>query len=184
MTPQAAANTQTAMCAEGTLAGWRGGAVELLGRTRTILFVEDEAFVRRVTAEVLSAVGYRVLTAGNAAEAAEAYDLHCGDVDLLLTDVVLPGKSGRALAQKLKQANPRLKVLLVTGYGDQMEKQNADTGTWLAKPFSLGVLLRKVRQVLEQEDPPHYSAAPVKPACESWSLGESERVFGRAARRG
>jgi len=62
--------------------------------TRTILLVEDEAFVREVAYEVLSRAGYRVLTAGNATEALQAFREHAGAVQLLLTDVVLPDRNG------------------------------------------------------------------------------------------
>ena len=151
MTPQVAANAQTTATTEAALAYCQGGREKLLGGAETILFVEDEAFVRRVTEEVLCAAGYRVLTAKDATTAATACDLHCGDVDLLLTDVILPGENGRVLARRLKEARPGLKILLITGYADQMGLQNADPGAWLAKPFSVGVLLQKARQVLERE---------------------------------
>jgi two-component system cell cycle sensor histidine kinase/response regulator CckA len=122
---------------EGTLAG------------ETILFVEDEAFVRDVTCEVLRSAGYRVLTAKNAVEAGGIYDARRGDVGLVLTDVVLPGETGRALAGRLRRGNPRLKVLLVTGYAEQMGLQEAVPEECLAKPFSTEVLLRRVRQLLD-----------------------------------
>ncbi len=69
--------------------------------TRTILLVEDEAFVREVAYEVLSRAGYRVLTAGNATEALQAFREHAGAVQLLLTDVVLPDRNGCDLALEL-----------------------------------------------------------------------------------
>ena len=67
-------------------------AEETLGGAETILFVEDEAFVRDVTCEVLQSAGYRVLTAKNAAEAMRLYEQNSGEVELLLSDVVLPGR--------------------------------------------------------------------------------------------
>jgi len=147
MVPQAALEAQTVEIPEGAACNWI--AAELLGRAETILFVEDEAFVRQVAGEVLRSAGYRVLTAEDAAAAARAFDLQCGDVDLLLADVVLPGESGRALAGRLKRASPGLKVLLISGYAEQIGKREAGTEICLAKPFSVGVLLREVRQVLE-----------------------------------
>jgi CheY-like chemotaxis protein len=122
---------------------------ELLSGSEGILYVEDEVFVREVTCEVLSAAGYRVLTAKNADEAVHAYVEGCGQVDLLLTDVVLPGKSGRALAQKLRRNNKGLKVLFVTGYAEQMGLTTAGQEECLAKPFCTEVLLRKVRWLLD-----------------------------------
>ena len=148
MTPQAALEAQTReIPGRVTACGWN--VAEPLGGAETILFVEDEAFVREVTEEVLRSAGYRVLTAKDAAAAARAFDLQCGDVDLLLADVVLPGESGRALAGRLKRASPELKVLLISGHAEQIGMREAGTETFLAKPFSVGVLLRKVRQVLE-----------------------------------
>ena len=123
---------------EGTLDG-----------AETILFVEDEAFVRDVTCDVLRSAGYRVLTAKNAVEAVREYAQRRGEVDLLLTDVILPGESGCALAGKLRWGNPGLKVLLVTGYVEQMGVRETECEECLAKPFSSGVLLRKVRQVID-----------------------------------
>jgi len=127
-------------CRQGTVA-------EPLGGAETILFVEDEAFVREVAGEVLRTAGYQVLTAEDAAAAARTYDLQCGDVDLLLSDVVLPGESGHALVRKLRRTSPELKVLLITGYAEQMQAQ--ETGACLGKPFSGAVLLRRVRQALD-----------------------------------
>jgi len=149
MIPHAARDAQTVETAEETAACCRGIAADPLAGGETILFVEDEAFVREVTSVVLRSAGYRVLTAKDAAAAAGMYDLQSGDVDLLLTDVVLPGESGRALADRLKRACPELKVLLITGYAEQMRLEAAATDGCLAKPFSVGVLLRKVRQVLD-----------------------------------
>jgi CheY-like chemotaxis protein len=113
----------------------------------TILFVEDEAFVREVTAEVLRSAGYEVLTAKNTMEALRLYEQGRTEVSLLLTDVVLPGETGRVLAGQLRQKNPELKVLFVTGYAEHMQLGQDDE--CLAKPFSMGVLLRRVRQMLD-----------------------------------
>jgi two-component system, cell cycle sensor histidine kinase and response regulator CckA len=122
-----------------------------LGSAETILLVEDEAFVREVTCQVLRAAGYQVLTASNAAEALQLYDQRSDEVELLLTDVVLAGESGRALAYRLRQQNPELNILLVTGYAEQMGLQEAMCKEILAKPFSTGTLLHRVRQLLDRE---------------------------------
>jgi CheY-like chemotaxis protein len=137
--------TETPAAANGR---YRGVDREMLAAT--ILFVEDEAFVREVTGEVLRSAGYQILTATNAAEASSIYDAHRSDVDLLLTDVVLPGETGRALAGRLRRENPRLRVLLVTGYSEQMAPLAATDEECLAKPFSTEVLLRRVRQLLDR----------------------------------
>ena len=130
--------------------GWSGVVNETMSAEgETILYVEDEAFVREVTCEVLRSAGYRVLTAKNAAEAVRVYDQRSGDVELLLTDVVLPGETGRALACRLRRENPGLKILLVTGYAEQMAVREAKLEECLPKPFSTEVLLRRVRQLLD-----------------------------------
>ena len=126
------------------LAAERG---ELHG-TDTILLVEDETFVRQVTAEVLKAAGYKVLVTKNAVEAACVYEF--GYVDLLLTDVILPGESGRMLARKLRRHDPSLRILLITGYGEQMAiSAMGEDMRCLPKPFSARLLLQTVRQVLD-----------------------------------
>jgi two-component system cell cycle sensor histidine kinase/response regulator CckA len=116
-----------------------------------ILLVEDEGFVREVAWEVLSAAGYRVLSAKNAEEALEIHASQ--NVRLLLTDVILPGVNGFALAKRLKQENPGLRVLLVTGYAEQMSVIEAAEEKFLAKPFSAEMLVRTVRQMLEIGEP-------------------------------
>jgi CheY-like chemotaxis protein len=128
---------------------WCGADEEMLRGAETILFVEDEAFVRDVTCEVLRSAGYRVLSAKNAAEALVSYDVRRGEVELLLTDVVLPGETGLALAGRLRREDPDLKVLLVTGYAEQMGKREEKHEECLAKPFSTEVLLRSVRRLLD-----------------------------------
>jgi two-component system, cell cycle sensor histidine kinase and response regulator CckA len=120
-----------------------------VGGGETILFVEDEAFVRDVTREVLRSAGYTVLTAKNASEALTAYSSYGAEVKLLLTDVILPGETGRALAAKLQKLNPLLRVLYVTGYADQMADSHTDGADCLPKPFSAGGLLARVRRVLD-----------------------------------
>lgn len=144
------------MCVQTTekleeASGWcRGADEEMLAGAETILLVEDEAFVRDVTCKVLRSAGYRVLTAKNAAEAVRVYDARRGEVELLLTDVILPGETGRVLAGRLRRKDPELKVLLVTGYAEQMGRREAKPEECLAKPFSSAVLLRKVRQLLDR----------------------------------
>ncbi len=120
----------------------------------TILLVEDEAFVREVTGEVLQSAGYRVLTARNAAEAARIYDERGAEVDLLLTDVILPRESGYDLAARVRKRNPVLKVLYVTGYAEHMQVVRGQRGDCLAKPFSGADLLNRVRLALDQREWP------------------------------
>jgi CheY-like chemotaxis protein len=148
--------------------GWNCVAEkETLDGAETILFVEDEAFVREVTSQVLRSAGYRVLTAKNAAEAIDVYDQRNNQVELLLTDVVLPGETGRVLAAKLRQANPALNILLVTGYAEQMGLQDGDQEECLAKPFSSEVLLRTVRQQLDRSRLGIGTEKFLRPVCDN-----------------
>ena len=159
------------MCSETTetleeASRWSVAADEdTLSGAETILFVEDEAFVREVTCEVLRSAGYRVLTAKNAAEATRFYEARGDEVELLLSDVVLPGESGRALAGRLRRQNPGLKVLLVTGYAEQMGLRDAMQEECLAKPFSIEVLLGRVRQLLDHVGLPIESEPLLRHAC-------------------
>jgi len=86
----------------------------------TILLVEDEAFLREVTCEILESAGYRVLKTRNAAEATSAFGEYKSIVRLLLTDVVLPGQNGRDLANDLRSVSPKLKILFISGYPENV----------------------------------------------------------------
>jgi two-component system, cell cycle sensor histidine kinase and response regulator CckA len=121
------------------------------GGPETILLVEDEGFVRKVTAEVLESAGYRLLVARSGAEALDAYRRLSAPIDLLLADVVMPGMSGRDLAAEFESLRPRIRVLLMSGYAGQLARCHLSpySKTYLAKPFSVHVLLRKVREVLD-----------------------------------
>lgn len=123
----------------------------------TILLVEDEDFVRQVTAEVLSFGGYQVFEARTAAEAMRVFRQQRAKVQLLLTDVVLPGTNGRELARELRRLDPALKTMFISGYPDnEVTRHNLEEPGvfYLPKPFSVESLMRKVRQVL--------AAAPIE----------------------
>jgi CheY-like chemotaxis protein len=129
--------------------GWNWDARASSEEAETILFVEDETFVRNVTSEILRTAGYVVLAARTASEALAIYDEHHGELDLLLTDVILPGESGYALARKLRPEVPELAVLFITGYAEQMDGSELERSACLPKPFSTGELLRKIRETLD-----------------------------------
>ena len=119
-------------------------------RVETILLVEDEAFVRNVTREILQAAGYRVLTAGDGVAATRLYKEFGPEVDLLLTDMILPGENGGELAARMRRQNPGLRVLFVTGYADQIVVLKDADEEYLLKPFCSEVLLRKVTELMDQ----------------------------------
>ncbi len=121
------------------------------GGPETILLVEDENFVRQVTAEVLESAGYKLVIARSGSEALDAYRQRSEPIDLLLADVVMPGMSGRHLAAELESLCPRVRVLLMSGHAGQLAtcQVSAYSETYLAKPFSARILLQKVREVLD-----------------------------------
>jgi CheY-like chemotaxis protein len=130
--------------------------------TETILLVEDEDSLREVTREYLGSKGYTVLVASEPGAAFEAAKNSDKQVDLLLTDVILPGTSGVQLAQRLAAAYPRIRVLYVSGYtADAIVHHggHAPNFAFLSKPFSLPALARKIRSILDTEQPQSAQAA-------------------------
>ena len=124
------------------------------GGTETSLVVEDEMSVRKLAAEFLGSNGYRVLEAQDGAEALQVCEEHRAPIHLLLTDVVMPGMSGRELAVRLVGARPEMKVIYVSGYTDDAIVQHGvrEEGTvFLQKPFSLDTLARTVREALDSK---------------------------------
>jgi two-component system NtrC family sensor kinase len=122
------------------------------GKQETVLVVEDDADVRAYVVETLSALNYRVREAANA-EAALGILSDSGPVDLLLTDVVMPGINGRDLAEAAQQRRPGLKVLYMTGYSRNaiVHQGRLDAGVALMqKPFSQDALAMRVRSMLEE----------------------------------
>jgi two-component system cell cycle sensor histidine kinase/response regulator CckA len=117
----------------------------------TILVVEDEASLRTLIVRLLQALGYSVLEAADSATAIQIGDQHGKPIDLLLTDVVMPGMNGRALAHRLLERRPGLRVLYMSGYTGQVvgDRGVIDEGSFfLPKPFSRDGLAQKVREVL------------------------------------
>ncbi len=126
---------------------------EPVGGTETILLVEDEPAVRALIERVLVRLGYRVLAAGNAAEAAAVFRKRRDEIALLLTDVMMPGQSGVELARSLREAAPGLKVVFISGYmhREDLAKDVLGSGVPLVqKPFQPSELAGKLREVLDQ----------------------------------
>jgi PAS domain S-box-containing protein len=119
--------------------------------TETVLLVEDEESVRQLVRETLAARGYQVLEADDGEKALKIAASHAGPIHMLVTDVVMPGMSGRELAKHLGQTHPQTKVLYLSGYTEDaiVHQGVLDSGTaFLQKPFTLQMLSRKVREVL------------------------------------
>jgi signal transduction histidine kinase/CheY-like chemotaxis protein len=118
----------------------------------TVLLVEDDDAVRDLARDILQARGYKVLEARQGAEALRICEQHSGPIHLMLTDVVMPEMTGRALADRLAVLRPATKVLYMSGYTDNAVVHHGvlDPGTeFLQKPFTAAVLARKVREILD-----------------------------------
>jgi signal transduction histidine kinase/ActR/RegA family two-component response regulator len=121
--------------------------------TETILVVEDEDTVRKLARIVLNLNGYTVLEARNADEALVICEQHAGPIHLMLTDIVMPGMSGRALFYCIAPLRPEMKVLYMSGYIEQAILHHGvfdQPAPFLQKPFKPNVLTRKVREVLDE----------------------------------
>ena len=117
----------------------------------TVLVVEDEEEVRALARDVLEMNGLRVLEALDVADAVRLAQTHPGPIDLLITDVVMPGASGPELARRLRAHRPGLRVLCMSGYPESEDRRldgEAGWTAWLQKPFMPDVLMRKVRDCL------------------------------------
>jgi PAS domain S-box-containing protein len=120
--------------------------------SETILLVEDEEAVRELASRILSAKGYSVVAAKSTGEAEEFSEKHTGQIHLLLTDIIMPGTSGRELARRITGRHPRTRVLYMSGYTDNVLAQGGvlEAGlSFLQKPFTPGALVQKVRDVLD-----------------------------------
>jgi Signal transduction histidine kinase len=125
---------------------------DLPGGTETVLLVEDEHTVRNLCSRILGGLGYQVMQARSGAEAVAAAADRADRIDLLLTDVVMPGMSGKELATRLVRHHPEMKVLFMSGYTDDAIVHHGvlDEGvSFIGKPYTPSALARKVRGVLD-----------------------------------
>jgi CheY-like chemotaxis protein len=125
---------------------------ENLPGSETILLVEDAEAIRKLAAEFLSSHGFEVLSASNAEEAVSIATAHAGAIQLLVTDVIMPGQNGQVLAERLVASYPRIKVLYISGYTDSFIAGHGVLGAdsnLLNKPFTEEALIHKVRDVLD-----------------------------------
>ena len=125
-----------------------------LAGSETILIAEDDGALRKMAEMMLEGYGYKVITAENGKEAMKIAESHDAPIHLLVTDVVMPGMSGRALAEKLQEKVPKLKVLYMSGYTDNaiahhgVLKKDVD---FIQKPFTRERLTSKVREMLDRK---------------------------------
>lgn len=119
--------------------------------TETILLAEDSKMVRELTRELLEARGYKIIEASNGEEALEICRTHSGAIDLILSDIIMLKMTGRELAEQAVQLRPGIKVVLMSGYADEITTdQIVKTGfQFIAKPFTSNALATKIRETLE-----------------------------------
>jgi PAS domain S-box-containing protein len=120
--------------------------------SETVLLVEDETTLRQLAAGILRSSGYQVMEAASAEEALDLWSrTRCG-IHLLVSDMIMPGMNGRALAERLRESAPELRVLYISGYTENiLDLHGPLSGTtgFLQKPFHPGVLTRRVRELLD-----------------------------------
>jgi two-component system cell cycle sensor histidine kinase/response regulator CckA len=158
----AAASAQAQGGAQGTGKGKDGKEPELplfeadLTGSETILLVEDEDAVRMFGARALRNKGYKVLEAQNGEAALDVVNGTASNIDLIVSDVVMPGMDGYTLVRQLREQMPEVKVILMSGYAEdafQDQIDNDDTLHFLPKPFTLKTLVGKVKEILLAEGP-------------------------------
>jgi two-component system cell cycle sensor histidine kinase/response regulator CckA len=139
------------------------------GHSQTVLLVEDEDSLRELTRTLLEQAGYKILEASDGRQAIEIAQQRSGDIDLLLTDVVMPGMNGRVVAEHLASLHPKMKVIFMSGYTEFAQHVLADNSVnFLQKPFTREVLLRKFNEVLEDSNQrPAESAVQVPQSIEA-----------------
>ncbi len=133
-------------------AGSASEALEICRGDETLLLVEDEESVRTTVEQILIDCGYSVLTAGNMEEALEVWEERADVIDLLMTDVVMPGGSGRELAGVIQGDRPALKVLYMSGYSEEMlarDEIEQDQIQFIQKPFTPAGITTRIREVLD-----------------------------------
>jgi two-component system cell cycle sensor histidine kinase/response regulator CckA len=119
----------------------------------TILLVEDEDAVRDFAVRALSMRGYKVIDASGGEEALELIEEHAAEIDLVISDVVMPGMDGPALVKEIRKSNPAMRVIFMSGYAEGAFRNAGDKPEdchFISKPFSLKALTEKVRDVLDE----------------------------------
>jgi PAS domain S-box-containing protein len=153
--------------------------------TETILLAEDEANLRYLARQFLEKQGYTVLEAADGARAMQIALAHQGVIHLLLTDVIMPGMNGRELAQRIAEIRPQTKILYMSGYTENVIGHNGtlDAGVrLLQKPFTLGELKSKVRQVLDSTAAGSEADMPARGARDLAAQGVEQAALSRAPR--
>jgi len=129
----------------------------------TILLVEDEPFVRDATRQILNSAGFFVLPAADARDALRVYEKCHGCIDLVMTDLVLPGATGLELGEDIRQRSAQANVLVTSGWGNaEYSTEDAASHTFfLAKPYSRRSLVEKIKDILDRPEPLEAAAAAI-----------------------
>jgi DNA-binding response OmpR family regulator len=117
-----------------------------------VLLVEDEPFVREATSRILKSAGFDVLPAADAQEAMKVYELNRRNIDLLMTDLGLPGRNGRQLAQDVRSVSAETPILLTSGYVEvEWNEKTSESGTYfLPKPYCRADLVEMIERILSR----------------------------------
>ena len=124
------------------------------GQPATILVVEDEAGIRALVRKILHRQGYEVLEAASGDEALALSHEYPSNIDMLITDVVMPKMDGPGLVREVRETHPEMKVIFISGYTEDSFRQHLDSDSnihFLPKPFSLKQLATKVKEVISGE---------------------------------
>jgi len=126
----------------------------ILRGPETVLLVDDEDMIIEVGAEILEALGYKVLTARSGPEAIEVFNANKGQVDIVVLDMIMPGMGGGDAYDQLREIDPNVKVLLSTGYslrGEASEILKRGCNGFIQKPFNIKMLSQKLREILDND---------------------------------
>jgi len=127
---------------------------EILNGKETVLLVDDEEMVLDAGEQMLIKLGYEVLLAGSGREALELYKKNQDKIDMVLLDMIMPGMGGGETYDRIKEINPKVKVLLSSGYsieGQATEILKRGCNAFIQKPFDMELLSRRIREVLDKE---------------------------------
>lgn len=136
------------------ITGKEKGTLKVVSGQGTILLVDDETIVREVNDEIISALGYRVLNAGNGEQALEIYRERGEEIDLVILDMIMPEMNGAEVFAKLRDINPEVRVLLASGYsveGQAARIMAQGCNGFIQKPFTLELLSTKIDEILRRE---------------------------------
>src|SRR5262245_15953511 len=117
-----------------------------------ILIVDDEPIIRRLLVAALERDGFSVLTARNGVDAISVSQSHQGEIDLLITDLIMPEMDGVALAKAFSAGEPDIPVLFMSGHWDSRWIEELEGTGFLRKPFTIDTLLAKVHALLQETD--------------------------------